>query len=231
MRLYARVFPVLAALIFAPLAQAITTDLQPITEGQDFTRLKTSLPVESKSNIEVAEFFWYRCPHCNQLRPAFEAWAKKLPRDVQIRYIPAVFRDDWAPGAKIFYALQEMGLLGKLHDKVFDAYHADHLNLNDEAVLFPWIEKQGVNKAQFEAAYRSFSVQTQVMKATQLSRDSGINGVPALMVDGKYITSQGQTITEERLFETLDYLIRKVRQERMPQPKKAPAKPVAKHKK
>jgi len=228
MRFY--VLPFLAALFITPFVQAKTTDLQPITEGQDYTVLKVSQPVEAGNKIEVVEFFWYRCPHCNLLRPAFEAWAKKQPKDVQIRYVPAVFRDDWLPAAKIFYALQDVGALDKLHGKVFDAYHVEHINLNDEAVLFPWIEKQGVNRAQFEASYKSFSTQSRAMKGAQLARDTGINGVPALMVDGKYITSQSQTITEERLFESLDYLIQKARQEHSPKTSKARAKPVARHK-
>jgi protein dithiol oxidoreductase (disulfide-forming) len=227
MRLYAQLFALLTALALASAAHAITTDVQPITEGQDFTRLNARLPVESGTKIEVDEFFWYRCPHCDHLRPAFEAWAKKQPNDVQIRYVPAVFRDDWLPGAKIFYALEDVGVLAKLHDKVFNAYHAENLNLNDEAILFPWIERQGVNRARFEASYRSFSTQSRAMKGAQLARDAGINGVPSIMVEGEYVTSQSQTITEERLFKALDYLIQKVRQERNPKSHKGRAKRVA----
>ncbi|HYP68932.1 MAG TPA: thiol:disulfide interchange protein DsbA/DsbL [Thiobacillaceae bacterium] len=230
MRLYAQVLSLLAAVFLAPVSYAITTDLQPITQGQDYTVLKVPEPVETGSRIEVVEFFWYRCPHCNHLRPALEAWAKKLPKDVQLRYVPAVFNDQWQPGAKILYALQDVGALDKLHDKVFEAYHVQNINLNDQATLFAWIEKQGVDRAKFEAAYKSFSVQSRVMKGAQAARDAGINGVPALMVDGKYVTSQSQTITEERLFETLDYLIKKARLERSPKSRKAGAKPVARHK-
>jgi thiol:disulfide interchange protein DsbA len=111
---------------------------------------------------------------------------------------------------------------------LFRSYHVDQINLNDESILFPWIEKQGVNRAQFEAAYKSFSTQARAMKSGQIARDTGINGVPALMVDGKFITSQSQTITEERLFETLDYLVQKVRAERSPKTATKPrTKPVA----
>lgn len=226
MRLFAHVLSLLAALFFAPVSYAITTDLQPITEGQDYTVLKVPQPVETGARIEVAEFFWYRCPHCNHLRPALEDWVKKLPKDAQFRYVPAVFNDQWLPGAKILYALQDVGALDKLHDKVFEAYHVQNINLNDEATLFAWIEKQGVDRAKFEAAYKSFSTQSRAMKGNQSARDSGINGVPALMVGGKYVTSQSQTITEERLFETLDYLIQKIRQERSPKSHKAGAKQV-----
>ncbi len=226
MRMYVRVLSMVAALFLVPISHAGTSDLQPITEGQDYTAVKVPQPVETGTKIEVVEFFWYRCPHCNHLRPALEAWAKKLPKDVQFRYVPAVFNDQWAPGAKILYALQDVGALDKLHDKVFEAYHVQNINLNDEATLFPWIEKQGVDRAKFEAAYKSFSIQARVAKGAQAARDAGINGVPALMVGGKYVTSQSQTITEERLFETLDYLIQKIRQEHSPKSHKAGAKPV-----
>ena len=230
MRMYAHVLSLLAALFLAPVANAASTDLQPITEGQDYTVLKVPEQTETGAKVEVVEFFWYRCPHCNHLRPALEAWAKKLPKDVQLRYVPAVFNEQWQPGAKILYALEDVGALSRLHDKVFEAYHTQNINLNDEATLFAWIEKQGVDRAKFEAAYKSFSTQSRVMKGAQAARDSGINGVPALMVGGKYVTSQSQTITEERLFETLDFLIQKVRQEHAPKSRKAGAKPVAKRK-
>ena len=231
MRMYVRVLSMLAALFLVPISHAGTSDLQPITEGQDYTVLKVPQPVETGNKIEVVEFFWYRCPHCNHLRPALEAWAKKLPKDTQLRYVPAVFNNQWQPGAKIFYALQDVGALDRLHDKVFEAYHVQNINLNDEATLFSWIEKQGVDRAKFEAAYNSFSTQSRVMKGAQSARNAGINGVPALMVGGKFVTSQAQTITEERLFETLDYLIQKIRQERAPKSHKAGTRSVARHKK
>ena len=230
MRMYVHVLSLLAALFLAPVSHAGTADLQPITEGQDYTVLKVPQPTETGARIEVVEFFWYRCPHCNHLRPALDAWVKKLPKDVQFRYVPAVFNDQWQAGAKILYALEDVGALDKLHAKVFEAYHVQNIDLNDEATLFAWIAKQGVDRAKFEAAYKSFSIQSRVAKGAQSARDSGISGVPALMVGGKYVTSQSQTITEERLFETLNFLIQKIRQEHSPKSRKAGAKPVVRHK-
>jgi thiol:disulfide interchange protein DsbA len=216
MQRYVRILPFLAALFFTPLAQATTTDLQPITEGQDYTRLQASQPLPSKSKIVVTEFFWYRCPHCNHLRPALEAWEKKLPKDVEVRYVPAVFRDNWVPAARICFALQDVGAFNRLNDKVFDAYHVKMMNLDDESVLFPWIQQQGVDLEKFKAAYNSFYTQTRIREVARVEQEIGIDGVPSFMVDGKFTTSQSKTITEERLFETLDYLIQKERAERFP---------------
>lgn len=183
-------------------------------EGHDYTRLKNAQPVATGKKIEVLEFFWYRCPHCFQLEPGLTAWLKKLPKDAQIRRVPAVFREDWAPGAKIYYTLEQMGQLDRLHSKVFDAYHVDNLNLNDTAVLGTWIAKQGVDRKKFESIYNSFSTQSKVMQGARLSAAYGITGVPAFIIDGKYSTSMSMVRSEPRLFEVLDQLITKARSER-----------------
>ena len=183
-------------------------------EGHDYTRLKNAQPVATGKKIEVLEFFWYRCPHCFQLEPGLSAWLKKLPKDAQIRRVPAVFREDWVPGAKIYYTLEQMGQLERLHNKVFDAYHVDNINLNDPAVLGGWIAKQGVDRKKFESIYNSFSTQSKVTKGARLSAIYGITGVPAFIIDGKYSTSVSMARSEPRLFDVLDQLIDKARSER-----------------
>lgn len=208
--MFHRGLAMLAAIIFT----GTTLAADPAVEGTDYKRLSKPLPVETGKQIEVAEFFWYRCPHCYQLEPGLKAWAKKLPADTQLRPVPAVFNENWLPGAKIYYALQELGVLDRLHNKVFEAYHKEGLNLNDESQLMAWVKRQGLNENAFQTAYRSFSVQTKAMKGASAARAAGIDGVPALLVDGKYLTSVSMTLTEDRLFEVLDELIARARKER-----------------
>ena len=183
-------------------------------EGHDYTRLKNAQPVATGKNVEVLEFFWYRCPHCFQLEPGLNAWLKTLPRDAQVRRVPAVFRDDWMPGAKLYYTLEQMKLLDSLHHKVFDAYHVQNINLNDPAVLGGWIAQQGVDRKKFEGVYHSFSTQTKATQGARLATTYAITGVPAFIIDGKYATSMSMTGSEARLFEVLDQLIVKARAER-----------------
>lgn len=182
-------------------------------EGHDYARVKPQ-PVATGNKIEVLEFFWYRCPHCFQLEPALNTWLKTLPGDAQVRRVPAVFRPDWLPGAKLYYTLEQMGLLGRLHDKVFDAYHVEQINLNDPKVLGDWIAKQGVNRKQFMSLYNSFSIQSRATQGAQLATAYAITGVPTFIIDGKYTTSVSMTGSQQRLFEVLDQLIDKARAER-----------------
>jgi thiol:disulfide interchange protein DsbA len=183
-------------------------------EGVDYKVLKATQPTTTGKKVEVAEFFWYKCPHCFQLEPSLNSWKQKLPKDAELRRVPAVFNDTWLPGAKIFYALKQMKLVDKLHTEVFDAYHLDNLDLNDPKVLADWVAKQGVDRKKFMDIYNSFSVQTQASMGARVAAPYELRGVPAFVIDGKYATSQSMTGSEQKLFETLDALIVKARAER-----------------
>jgi protein dithiol oxidoreductase (disulfide-forming) len=209
--MFTRALVFLTAAIFSLTASAAGPEA---FEGHDYARLKNAQPVATGKKIEVLEFFWYRCPHCFQLEPGLDKWLKTLPKDAQLRRLPAVFRDDWMPGAKLYYTLEQMDLLSRLHAKVFDAYHLENLNLNDPAVLGDWIAKQGVDRKKFEGIYNSFSIQSKATQGARLATAYGITGVPTLIIDGKYMTSESMTNSEPRLFEVLDQLIVKARAER-----------------
>ncbi|MDR3391208.1 MAG: thiol:disulfide interchange protein DsbA/DsbL [Sulfuriferula sp.] len=184
------------------------------TEGFDYQVLSPEMGTDSGKKIEVAEFFWYRCPHCYHLEPGLNTWLKTLPKDVAIRRIPAVLNDSWAQLAKAYYAMEALGVADKYHDALFKAIHEDGLDVTKDAILFDWAAKVGMDRKAFIAAYQSFGVQSKVMRANQLTRDSKITGVPSFVVDGTYVTSESMTGTEEGLFKTLDDLIVKVRKER-----------------
>lgn len=209
--MFARAMALFAAAVFSLSAHAAGPEA---FEGHEYTHLAQAQPVATGNRIEVLEFFWYRCPHCFQLEPGLNEWLQTLPADAQVRRVPAVFRDDWMPGAKLYYTLEQMRLLERLHNKVFDAYHVERINLNDPAVLGDWIAKQGVDRKKFEAVYNSFSIQSRVKQGAQQASKAGISGVPAFVIDGKYHTTVSMAGNPVRLFEVLDQLIAKARSER-----------------
>lgn len=198
-----------ASLIFASLAAA-----QDIKEGRDYTVIATPQATEAPGKIEVVELFWYGCSHCFDFDPLLNKWLKNLPKDVVFRRIPAIFPNgNWAPGARIFYALEATGQLDKLHGEVFDAMHVDRYNLNDPKVLTAWLGKKGIDAQKFMDAYNSFAVQGKVQRSLQLTKGYGINGVPALVVQGKYMPATGAAGSYEDVLVVVDKLIAKVRAE------------------
>jgi protein dithiol oxidoreductase (disulfide-forming) len=184
--------------------------------GFEYMQTQQVIPTENPAKIEVVELFWYGCPHCYQLEPRLVAWVKKLPVDVVFRRVPGIARPDWTAGGRAFYAMEALGVAEKLHAPLFDAIHKQHsVKPNDDAALIDWITKQsGLDRKKVEEAYNSFSVNTKVMRATQLFRASGATGVPALIIDGKYLTSSSLAGGNEEALKVADYLIEKARKEK-----------------
>lgn len=160
-------------------------------QGVEYINTQQVMATENQAKVEVVELFWYGCPHCYHLDPQISGWAKKLPKDVDFKRIPGVFRPDWVPMAKAYYTLEALNLTEKLHANLFEAIHNQKVvKPTDEAGAIDWIAKQsGLDKKKVEDTFNSFSVNTKVSRAMQYSKASGATGVPAIFVDGKYYTS------------------------------------------
>ncbi|HEX9392106.1 MAG TPA: thiol:disulfide interchange protein DsbA/DsbL [Usitatibacteraceae bacterium] len=167
--------------------------------------LNPPLPVENDGKIEVLEFFSYACPHCNHLDPFLETWIKRQPADVKVKRVPMDGINGFNNGAALFYTLEAMGQLDRLHTKIFDAFHVDFLMLANPAVLNKWLEKNGVDPRKFEEVQKSFSVDNKVKRARAMVADYKINSVPTMVVNGRFQVVQLDG--PERLFTTLDRLI------------------------
>jgi thiol:disulfide interchange protein DsbA len=183
--------------------------------GKDYIKLGRAVPTETETGkIEVIEFFWYSCGHCNSFEPAFAQWVKNVPKDVVVRRMPVAFRDDFAPQQRLYFALEAMGLLEKLHSKVFQAIHGERLPLNTDASILTWIEKQGVDKTKFADTAKSFGVASKLKRAVQLQNDFKIEGVPSLGVAGKYYIDGTSAGSMDRALQVTDSLLAQVRQGR-----------------
>ena len=183
--------------------------------GKDYIKLGRAVPTETETGkIEVIEFFWYSCGHCNSFEPAFAQWVKNVPKDVVVRRMPVAFRDDFAPQQRLYFALEAMGLLEKLHSKVFQAIHGERLPLNTDSSILTWIEKQGVDKTKFADTAKSFGVASKLKRAVQLQNDFKIEGVPSLGVAGKYYIDGTLAGSMDRALQVTDSLLALVRQGR-----------------
>ncbi len=180
-------------------------------EGKDYVRLSQPQPVPP-GKIEVVEFFWYGCPHCNSFEPMIEAWAKKLPDDVVFRRVPVAFRDEpFVVHQKIFYALEGLGQIDAMHRKVFYAIHNDRMRLDKLSDIAAFMGKNGVDAAKFTDMFNSFSVQTKANQARKLAEAYRIDGVPAMGIQGRYFTSGTLAGSAQRSLQVTDYLVQTIR--------------------
>jgi protein dithiol oxidoreductase (disulfide-forming) len=196
--------------VFMALASLALAQGRPLP-GRDYMELPTPQATETGAKIEVVEFFWYRCPHCHALDPLLAPWVKKLPADAQFRLVPAIFNDEWALDARIFYALEATGYVDRLHHPLLDAIHTQNAaGLKGQAYLkwvSSWLSKQGVDIAKYDAAFKSFTVDSKVKRAFQIAQAYRLEGVPALAVQGRYLVSgEGKN-----MLGTADFLISQIR--------------------
>jgi len=182
-------------------------------DGAEYRSLDKRVPVEAASGkIEVIEFFWYSCPHCNAFEPKLVSWIKRQAPDVVVKRVPVAFRDDFVPQQRLFYTLEAMGKLDEVHHKVFEAIHGSQRNpLNREEVIVEFAAKNGLDKAKFQELYNSFTVQTKTRRASQLQDAYKIEGVPALGIAGRYYTDGTMAGNMDRALQVTDYLVAELR--------------------
>jgi thiol:disulfide interchange protein DsbA len=179
-------------------------------EGTHYVKTNQRLATTTSDNqIEVVELFSYSCPHCFRLDPLVMEWKKTLPENVKFVHVPAIFRDSWLQLARMFYAAEAMGELERLHPVIFNAIHVEKKRLNTEEQLLDFIEEQGIDRAEFEKMMNSFTVKAKVKKALIMSQTSGVTGVPAMIVNGKYRTDAPLAGSMDEMMKAVDFLIQK----------------------
>lgn len=195
-----KLFSLLAALLLAA----------PLGAGaQQLIEIKPPVPVEGTDKIQVLEFFWYGCIHCYNLEPSLESWVKTLPPDVEFRRVPAVFNERWGLDASIYYAMEALGLVDKLHRPLFEAIHKNRLRTDNQQEFSEWLTKQGVDAKKFVETVQSFGVRSKTRRAVQLTVAYKIDGTPAMAVHGRYTIP-----AQANLFQVVQTAIDRVRKEK-----------------
>ena len=198
---------VAASALTLPVANPAMAQARQFKEGKDFKRLdKPVAPDAPAGKVDVIEFFWYSCPHCNAFEPTLDAWVKAAPKDLSIRRVPVAFNASFVPQQKLYYTLEGMGKLDALHAKVFRAVHVEKAKLAKDDEILAWVTQQGVDVAKFKEVYGSFSVANQVRRASQLQDAYGVEGVPSMGVAGKYYTDGTMAGSMQTVLQVVEYL-------------------------
>jgi thiol:disulfide interchange protein DsbA len=198
-------FALLAASLVASTAFASPTDPK---NGVEYVTLAQPQPVQAAGKkVEVIEFFMYHCPHCNALEPQFEQWVKKQGDNIVLKRVHLPFTGPNDPEAHLYLTLEALGKVDEMHAKVFKAVHVDRIRLNQDAAIIDWVSKNGIDRATFTNAWNSFGVMTKLRRLPQIVDAYKVDGVPTVVIDGKYQTSPAtvynsvKTTNEPQLFQ------------------------------
>ena len=203
---------VAAGALTLPVASPVLAQGRQFKEGKDYRRLdKPVAPDAPAGKVDVIEFFWYSCPHCNAFEPTLDAWVKAAPKELSIRRVPVAFNASFVPQHKLYYTLEGMGKLEALHAKVFRAIHVEKAKLAKDDEILAWVTQQGVDAAKFKEVYSSFTVSNQVRRASQLQDAYGVEGVPSMGVAGKYYTDGPMAGNMQNVLQVVEYLAAQAR--------------------
>ena len=204
----------LAVVSFALTVLASPAQAQ-LAVGRDYVVIEPAQLTDNPAKIEVIEFFSYACPHCNDLSPHINQWAAKLPSDVVFKRVPVGFNNPFYQlMAKLYYTLEAIGELERLDGAVFNAIHEKGLKLVDDKSIAEWVVSQGVDAKKFSDAFNAFGVISKTKRADQIAQASHISGVPALVVDGRYLVTGKEVKSHADLLALADKVIDKRRAER-----------------
>ena len=177
--------------------------------GKDYKVLDNPEKINGDAII-VREFFWYGCPHCYSLNPFMEKWAQTKDKDVAFFKTPAALNPVWEASARGFYSAQLLGYENKTHDALFEAVQKEGKQLFDQESLSKWYGSKGVDQKKFNSLYNSFAVGTKVGRSQAGAKRYQLTGVPAVVVQGKYVV-EGEG---SKVVKVVDYLVDKVRAEK-----------------
>ena len=203
------------ALIAALVVAAAPARAADPAEGTDYQAIRPAVATSDSAKIVVTQFFSYQCPHCYKFEKSFTAWSGSLPVDVKVeRAAVAIGHPTWNASAQAYYALGAMKKVPAIDDAFFSAIHRERRKLDNEASIAAWVAEQGIDRAEFEKAYRSFSVQLQTKRADELSRKVRLPSVPTIVVDGRYLVPIKDDGDFRDQLSILDTLIDRARRER-----------------
>lgn len=178
-------------------------------EGIEYRVINPAVPTQTGNKIEVVEMFWYGCPHCFRLEPVIKKWLKNKPDNVEFIRIPAIFNKRWEIHAKAYYTAEVLGVLNKIHTPLFNAIHVKKKHLFNKSDIKSFFIKHGVKAKDFDNTFDSFMVNIKVNRARELSKRYGLDGVPSLIVNGKYLTDGPMANGHANMMKILDFLIKK----------------------
>ena len=180
---------------------------------QDVTGLYKELPspqpTRTGNKIEVLEIFWYGCPHCYNFEPVIEKWLEEKAEYIEYIRMPGVMGKNWLPHARAFYAAEKLGVLDKIHRPLFDAIHKEKRKIMDKKSLKKFFVAQGVNGDDFDQAFRSKEVEDNVRYAFTMGQRYAITGVPAIIINGKYVTSASMAGSFTKITDVMNTLAAK----------------------
>ncbi len=208
--LRASAFVIVASILMACQGETIAQTV----DSTKYKPVREQMTVTTGDKIEVAELFWFGCSHCYALEPALKEWKKNIPANAEFKKVPALFSARWEFHGQAFYTMQALDVPEDAYDQFFSEIHVKRKQMNNINQLVAFLKLYDKTEEQVKSAFNSFDVNNKMRAAKKITRQSGANGVPSLIVDGKYLTSQQLSGGTGQMFQVVNQLVGKAAAER-----------------
>lgn len=179
------------------------------TENVDFAVITPPLSTQAEEGkVEVAEVFWYGCPHCYSLEPTMEKYVETKPDNVTFSRVPAMLDASWSFHGKLYYAGQMLDADGSknIHTKIFEALHKQRRRIGNDDQLRRFFKGHGYKTKEINNVLKSMELKAKLDYAKEITFKSSLDSVPTLIVNGKYLTSPSMVAGNDKLLEVINYL-------------------------
>ncbi len=200
---------ILAVLMLSSTLLSVSVGAADYIEGKHYEVISPAQPTSTGAKVEVLELFWYGCPHCFNFEPYIVRWLKTKSPQIEFVRMPGILRPEWALYARAYYTAEVLGVLDKIHEPLFEVIHELRQPPKDEAALKGFFKEHGVSEEDFTKTFRSFTVESKVRRAQDMSQRYGASGVPTMIINGKYRTSGSLSGGPADVLKVVDYLAQK----------------------
>ncbi len=198
----------LVTLVLSTISLSVFAQPARYVEGTHFVTLSEPVRTVDPNRIEVTEVFWYGCNHCYAFEPLIHDWEARQADDVIFVRSPGIWNAMMEVHAQLYYTMMALDKFDELHDAIFDEMQLRGNYLQNETEARNFFVSRGVSREEFDSAWNSFAVSSEVNRAGSRMRAYGVRGVPNMVVNGKYRVSVGQAVpTQADMLRVVDYLV------------------------
>lgn len=176
--------------------------------GKDYAELPVAARQDGQP--QLLEFFSYGCPACYRIEKPLEQWLATKKGTFRFERVPVVFHPEWKIYAKAYYIAKALSMSEKLSPLLFDAIQKNHQGLSTSKEMIDFFVAHGAQRELLESAFNdSTQITLEVGQGMQLMSRYQIRAVPAFIINGKYRTDGEMAGSPDRLFQVIDYLLKK----------------------
>lgn len=172
-----------------------------------YTLIRPAQPTQTPDKVEVIEVFSYACPGCYMFEPTISKWVESAPDHVEFIRMPAMFNPSWGPLGKAYYIAEKLGVQDQMHHLIFEALHKERKQVFTDDEIRAFFIENGVDEKEFDRAARSMEVRTQVRRAENMVKKYKVASTPSIVINGKYLVQPSRTRGNEGLYEVMNTLI------------------------